>query len=336
MKYVYLVLGLVLMVGGIVGVQGGLSPTVMGLGLLLSGGIFGWQGTKSWKHASPPALDWNRVGEMEEERMALLQESYEKAVADCAYIEEARRKIRDMELSRQLGKMQQVAGNMLRYLEKNPQKMPLAQRFINYYQDRAVLLVQKYQEFEATELQTGQVQEMKERMKAALSGLDDAYEEQFERMLSDQFIDLDAEIKVMQQTMDAEGIQVEAALSDEDAAADGSGQFRGSLSTGGRQACRRERGSRSVRGKEPGPISIIPKEQQGDVLLTKIIQSGLAILLGSFGAHKFYQGKTVQGVICCLFFWTLLPGLIGFFEGVRYLCMKMDDFYEEYYIKRLN
>ncbi len=343
MKYVYIVMGLALMAGGIAGAQGGISPMAMGLGLLFSGGFFGWQGMKAWRRESSPALDWNRVGELEEERMALLQESYEKAVADCACIEEARRRIRDVELSRQLGKMQQVAGNMLRYLEKNPQKLPLAQRFIDYYQDRAVLLVQKYQEFEATELQTGQIQEMKERMKTALGGLDEAYEEQFERILSDQFVDLDAEIKVMQQTMDAEGIQADAILPSDLQGAEGesdgggAGQLSGTLLAKERQGLRRGRENRTaVRRSSSGPISIIPKERQGDVLLTKLIQSGLAIVLGSFGAHKFYQGKTTQGVLYCLFFWTFLPGLIGFFEGVRYLCMKMDDFYEEYYMKRLN
>ena len=36
-----------------------------------------------------------------------------------------------------------------------------------------------------------------------------------------------------------------------------------------------------------------------------------------------------------MFFWTFLPGVVGFCEGIRYLSMKMDDFYEDYYIDRL-
>ena len=322
MKYIYLVVGLAFLASGALGA----SEELLRAGMVLAGLMVGWQGVRQWRASSPPSLDWRRAGEMEEERVELLQQSYTKAVADCAYIEEARRKIPDAELSLQLGKMQQVAGNMLHYLEKNPQKLPLAQRFIDYYQDRAVLLVKKYQELESTELKTAQVEEMKARMKEALSGLDEAYEEQFERLLSDQFIDLDAELKVMQQTMDAEGIQKTADSS-------GRGRPAGEHAPGLEGMLNRLQNSITGRGRGAG---IIPEERKGDVLLTKIIQSGLAIVLGSFGAHKFYQGKTIQGVLYCLFFWTLIPGILGFFEGIRYMCMKMDDFYTDYYMDRLN
>ena len=334
-RYLHIVMGLAFMGCGIAGAQGALSQTGMGVALFLSGIVFGWQGVKQWKTSSPNSLNWQGVEEIEEERAALLQESYQKAVADCAYIEEARRKVGDVDLSRQLGKMQQVAGNMMRYLEKNPQKIPQAQRFIDYYQDRAVRLVKEYQELEQTELKTGQVQAMKARLKEALSGLDEAYEEQFERLLSDQFIDLDAEIKVMEQTMDSEGIQRTADLPEEKTrpTGDDAPGLEGMLN----------RLQSSITGKHkkglpPGAVrslSIIPEERKGDVLLTKVIQSGLAIFLGSFGAHKFYQGKTFQGILYCAFFWTLLPGLIGFFEGLRYLCMRMDDFYTDYYMDRV-
>ena len=328
MKYFYIITGLVLALSGIVGAQG--EWPRLGMTLLFAGLMSGWQGAKEWRESRTKEheLAWKDVGELEQERIELLQESYTKAVADCASIEEARRQISDVELSRQLGKMQQIAGNMLRYLEKNPQKLPLAQRFIDYYQDRAVLLVRKYREFEATELQTGRVQEMKERMKAALNGLDEAYEEQFERILSDQFIDLDAEIKVMQQALDADGIQRTTQTGDTGQApasplgnGDLSGKLQGTLMSKFPSASGKNLPSR------------IPEEQRGDVLLTKLIQSSLAIVLGSFGAHKFYQGKTFQGVLYCLFCWTLLPGFIGFCEGIRYLCMKMDDFYTDYYTR---
>lgn len=341
-RYLYIVMGLAVMGCGIAGLQGSLSLQGMGAALILSGLVLGGQGLTRWKASSRPALDFRGEEELEEERAELLQESYQKAVADCAYIEEARRRIGDVDLSRQLGKMQQVAGNMLRYLEKNPKKIPQAQRFIDYYQDRAVRLVKEYQELEQTELRTGQVQAMKARMKEALSGLDEAYEEQFERLLRDQFIDLDAEIKVMEQTMNSEGIQRSAELPEEKPPGNAPGlegmlnRLQSSITVkrrgrhpGGHGHCRRmEKGMES--------FSIIPEERRGDVLLTKVIQSGLAIFLGSFGAHKFYQGKTWQGVLYCAFFWTMLPGLIGFFEGLRYMCMKMDDFYTEYYMKRVN
>jgi len=40
----------------------------------------------------------------------------------------------------------------------------------------------------------------------------------------------------------------------------------------------------------------------------------LALFLGSFGLHHFYLRHTGLGILYCCFFWTGIPGLIGFFE----------------------
>ena len=52
----------------------------------------------------------------------------------------------------------------------------------------------------------------------------------------------------------------------------------------------------------------------------------LALLLGGFGVHKFYLGKTGQGILYLVFFWTLIPALIGFIEGLVYLFSDSADF----------
>ena len=53
---------------------------------------------------------------------------------------------------------------------------------------------------------------------------------------------------------------------------------------------------------------------------SKVVAALLAIFLGSFGAHKFYLGKIFMGILYLLFCWTWIPGMIGFFEGIVYLC----------------
>ncbi len=45
----------------------------------------------------------------------------------------------------------------------------------------------------------------------------------------------------------------------------------------------------------------------------------LALLLGGFGIHKFYMGKNLLGVLYLIFFWTVIPAIIGFIEGLMYL-----------------
>ena len=52
----------------------------------------------------------------------------------------------------------------------------------------------------------------------------------------------------------------------------------------------------------------------------------LAIFLGSFGVHKFYMGKIGMGILYLLFCWTAIPGIIGFIEGIIYLCESDEKF----------
>jgi TM2 domain-containing membrane protein YozV len=59
---------------------------------------------------------------------------------------------------------------------------------------------------------------------------------------------------------------------------------------------------------------------------SRITAALLAIFLGGFGIHKFYIGKNGQGIIYLLFFWTFVPTIIAFIEGILYLAnTKTDD-----------
>jgi TM2 domain-containing membrane protein YozV len=56
----------------------------------------------------------------------------------------------------------------------------------------------------------------------------------------------------------------------------------------------------------------------------------LAILLGGFGVHKFYLGKTGLGVLYLVFCWTLIPAVIGLIEGIMYLTATDEAFAKKY------
>lgn len=66
---------------------------------------------------------------------------------------------------------------------------------------------------------------------------------------------------------------------------------------------------------------------------SRIAAAILAIFLGDFGIHKFYIGKTGTGIIYLFFFWTFIPGIIGFFEGIIYLTStKTDEEFTKKYV----
>lgn len=62
----------------------------------------------------------------------------------------------------------------------------------------------------------------------------------------------------------------------------------------------------------------------------KIVAAVLAILLGGFGAHKFYQGNMKLGVVYLVLFWTIIPFFVGLVEGVLML-LSDDDKYQRKY-----
>lgn len=58
----------------------------------------------------------------------------------------------------------------------------------------------------------------------------------------------------------------------------------------------------------------------------KVVAGFLAVILGGFGAHKFYLGKKSQGAIYAMLFYTLIPGILGIIEGIRYWTMDKKEF----------
>ncbi len=76
----------------------------------------------------------------------------------------------------------------------------------------------------------------------------------------------------------------------------------------------------------PAPINIVVQNTVGHAAglvrvgtKNKGTAAVLAIFLGGFGVHKFYLGQPVMGLLYLCLFWTFLPTVVGFFEGIAYL-----------------
>lgn len=62
----------------------------------------------------------------------------------------------------------------------------------------------------------------------------------------------------------------------------------------------------------------------------RVVVGLLALFLGLFGAHKFYQGATRLGMMYLLVFWTGVPAILGIIEGIVILTTT-DEVYERKY-----
>jgi len=56
----------------------------------------------------------------------------------------------------------------------------------------------------------------------------------------------------------------------------------------------------------------------------------LAFFLGAFGAHKFYLGKHLQGVLFILFFWAVIPSILAFIDFIVFITMSDENFDKKY------
>ncbi len=289
-------------------------------------------------------------GKSEEDRF--LAERFKKAIDDFNTIQEIEKKIKDPAILAQLVKMQGVAYNILQYLQKYPQKIKLAQRYIDYYQDKAVFISQKYLELEKMAVDLPEVQRMKERMKNTLQSFDEAYMEQLKKIMSDQFMDMEAELQVVDDILRTDGIDTKKARTEKSAqqnakiAPDFDKTAPFPQTDVLRTAPLPSNHINHPQFEQQG-IDCLEKElahsqyqQNGSVYASiqrvdgerknKWLAAALAIVGGSFGVHKFYLHKTAQGVFYILLSWTSLPGIIGIIEGLRYMFMSTEEFDRAY------
>ena len=59
-------------------------------------------------------------------------------------------------------------------------------------------------------------------------------------------------------------------------------------------------------------------------VVNKLAYVLLALFLGGFGIHNFYAGKTGQGILFLLFFWTAIPAIVAFIQAIIALCQPSD------------
>lgn len=69
--------------------------------------------------------------------------------------------------------------------------------------------------------------------------------------------------------------------------------------------------------------------QSDFVYKSRVAAGALALFTGMFGIHRFYLGQW-WGVFYLLFFWTYIPSLVGFIEGIVFLATPQKSWNAKY------
>lgn len=94
---------------------------------------------------------------------------------------------------------------ILQYLHEHPEKIDMSRKFANYYLDMAGKFTEKYVQFQDTGLHTAEITDTMNQAEHALASLNKAFNVQYTRLLSGELMDVEADVKVLEQMVRMEG-----------------------------------------------------------------------------------------------------------------------------------
>ena len=122
-------------------------------------------------------------------------------------IEDAMLEINDSSVRSEAEQLHSVSAKIVEYLTAHPDRIFAARQFIDYYQETAVKLLSRFAELENARLRTNEVMRQRSDTLDALKTLNRAFEQQFEKLMSNEMTDTDAEIRLLKQMVKMEGIE---------------------------------------------------------------------------------------------------------------------------------
>ena len=164
---------------------------------LLAIGLFA--GLMLLTRPSPMAME-----RLEEEATA--REKLREARKDFVKIQECAQRIRDPQLSQKAQRLARSADGILDYLEKHPDRVEGARRFLEYYQTTAAALLNRYVVLQQEEMKTEEDGHLRQSACRAADALIQAFEKQYRNLLQNELMDMDADIQVIEQMMKMEGL----------------------------------------------------------------------------------------------------------------------------------
>lgn len=113
--------------------------------------------------------------------------------------------VKSREVSAQAMTLYQLGEKIMDYLQRNPEKISKARRFFNYYLKTARDILEKYYEFERTDIPAAEVAELEKRTGSALVTLQESFRKQYVRLVKNEMLDIEADIDLLEKTSKHEG-----------------------------------------------------------------------------------------------------------------------------------
>lgn len=149
-----------------------------------------------------------RIGKVRLDRLpggSQLKELLLEAEADMEALRRASRQIAHIELRQEVKRLIGTGERILLYLGENPERIGNARRFFIYYLDTARTILEKYLNVQKSGLDTTEVRQIRQETIRIVPQLNKAFERQYTNLMSNELMAIEAEIKLLDSTLKAEG-----------------------------------------------------------------------------------------------------------------------------------
>ena len=115
----------------------------------------------------------------------------------------------DIAISDKIDRIEMLTAKIFRIVEDNPAKLPQIRRFMNYYLPTTLKLLHSYALLEKQGIKGENITSAKENISRILDTLATGYEQQLDQLFSSDVIDIAADINVLENLMQQDGLTEE-------------------------------------------------------------------------------------------------------------------------------
>lgn len=130
------------------------------------------------------------------------EEGYSGQLRD---IRRANDRIADPAISAKIDRLEELAGKIFRIVEEEPAKKAKASTFLNYYLPTTQKLLDSYADFEEAGVSGGNVSQAKQRIADTMDKIVAGFERQLDQLYQSDAMDVDSDIRVMEQMLRRDG-----------------------------------------------------------------------------------------------------------------------------------
>jgi 5-bromo-4-chloroindolyl phosphate hydrolysis protein len=100
-----------------------------------------------------------------------------------------------------------ISDRIFEVLESKPQSVKVIRQYFTYYLEATSKIVGKYAELKKQRLKDAEVEEIIARTESHLDMIGDLFEQKLKKLVSDDVLDLDIELDLLQKMLKSEGLQ---------------------------------------------------------------------------------------------------------------------------------